>query len=173
MGLRYGHAPVGRTTFLDRFFELYEDWLARTEREHSRDTFRRWLLEEYRGGHCQSVIETAIPLQTAWRINDPISYRVTVRNPGSTPWQFKPTRTAGVHLGFMLWDSAGKSVTSGRAGFMEKTVVPGQAVTVTVVVPPVKKAGRYHLLIDMVEEGHCWFYQTGSEPYEEEIDVRN
>ena len=173
MSLRYGHAPIGRTTSLDRFFELYEAWLTQTGCEHSRDTFRRWLLEEYRGGQCQSVIKAATPLQSVWRTNDPISYRVTVRNTTSVPWQFKPTRTAGMHLGFMLWDSAGKAVTSGRAGLMEKTVAPGESLTVTVVVPPVKAAGRYHLLIDMIEEGHCWFYQTGSEPYEEEIDVRN
>lgn len=173
MSLRFGHAPIGRTTILDRFFDLYETWLADTEREHGRDTIRRWLLEEYRGGQCQSVIEEATPLQPRWRIHDPISYRVRIRNTSATPWQFKPTRTAGMHLGFMLWDSTGKAVTSGRAGLMEKTVALGETATVTVVVPPLKSAGRYHLLIDMIEEGHCWFYQTGSEPYEEELDVGN
>jgi protein tyrosine phosphatase (PTP) superfamily phosphohydrolase (DUF442 family) len=172
MSLRYGHAPIGRTTFLDRFFELYEAWLADSDREHSSETFRHWLLEEYRGGHCRSVIEAATSLQPHWRVGEPISYHVRVRNSSDAPWQFKPTRTAGMHLGFMLWDDAGKAVTTGRAGFMEKTVAPGEAVTVTVVVPPLKDAGRYHLLIDMIEEGHCWFYQTGSEPYEEELDVR-
>lgn len=173
MSLRFGHAPIGRTTVLDRFFELYESWLAQSSREHSRDLFRQWLLEEYRGGQCQSVIEEATPLQPRWRINHPIGYRVRVRNTSATAWQFKPTRTAGMHLGFMLWDSTGKAVTSGRAGLMTKAVAPGETVAVTVVIPPIKAAGRYHLLIDMIEEGHCWFYQTGSEPFEEDIDVGN
>jgi hypothetical protein len=31
--------------------------------------------------------------------------------------------------------------------------------------------GHYRLVIDLIEEGHCWFHQTGSEPWEEELDL--
>ena len=118
------------------------------------------------------MIEAVKPLTSAWHVGAPISFRVTVRNPSSLPWHFKPTRTAGMHLGFQLWDAAGQSVATGRAGMFEKIVPPGESIDITLVAPPVTKAGRYRLMIDMVEEGHCWFFQTGSEPWEEEIDVR-
>jgi hypothetical protein len=26
--------------------------------------------------------------------------------------------------------------------------------------------------VDMIEEGHCWFHQTGSEPWQEEMTIR-
>ncbi len=173
LGMRYGHAPVGHPTILDCFFDRYEDWLKQSGREHDAAAFRHWLLEEYRGGQCQGVIEEATPLQTAWRVGDPISFRVRVHNTSQEPWQFKPTRTAGMHLGFQLWDSAGRAVAGGRAGLFERTVLPGERLTVTLVAPPVKTAGRYRLMVDMVEENHCWFFQTGSEPWEEAIDVRD
>jgi hypothetical protein len=31
--------------------------------------------------------------------------------------------------------------------------------------------GRYRLLVDMVDEQQSWFFQVGSEPLEEELDV--
>jgi hypothetical protein len=40
------------------------------------------------------------------------------------------------------------------------------------IVPPMQKAGEYRLQVDMIEEGHCWFHQTGSELWEEEILIR-
>lgn len=171
MSLRYGHAPIGRTTILDRFFDLYEAWLNHEHRGHDSAAFRHWLLQEYRGGHCQSLIEKVTPLQATWRVDDPIGFRVRVHNISDAPWNFKPTSTAGMHLGFQIWDHAGKSVAVGRGGLFERTVQPGDHLEITLVAPPMKQAGTYRLMIDMIEEGHCWFYQTGSEPWEEAIHV--
>jgi protein tyrosine phosphatase (PTP) superfamily phosphohydrolase (DUF442 family) len=172
LSFRYGHAPVGRSTVLDRFFEAYEKWLKRSARDHSPAALRQWLLEEYRGGLCQAVFEDVAPLQTSIRVGDPISWRLHIRNTSPQAWQFKPTRTAGIHLGFYLWDADGRFISAGRGAMLDKTVAPGDAITLTLVLPPVKTPGRYRVLIDLIEEGHCWFFQTGSEPYEEEIDVR-
>ena len=47
---------------------------------------------------------------------------------------------------------------------------PGQLYVATLVVP-LPGPGRYRLIADVVEEGHCWFYQMGSEPWEEELVV--
>jgi hypothetical protein len=40
-----------------------------------------------------------------------------------------------------------------------------------IAIPPIHEPGRYRLLIDMVDELHCWFHQTGSDPLEQEIEV--
>ena len=172
LSMRYGHAPIGHPTILDRFFDAYEAWLRDAGRRHDRDAFRHWLLEEYRGGQWQCAIEEVVPLQATWRVGDPIGFRVCALNASPEPWRFRPTRTAGMHLGFQLWDSQGQAVAAGRAGLLDKVVPPGELVTVTLVIPPVTSAGRYRLMIDMVDENHCWFYQTGSEPWEGVIDVR-
>src|SRR5262245_36796367 len=172
LGMCYGHAPFGNPAILDRFFDGYEAWLESSGRSHDRKTFRHWLLEEYRGGQCQAVIEEVAPLEAAWRVGDPISFRVRVHNASPAPWLFKPTRTAGMHLGFQLWDKQCQGVAAGRAGLFDTTVPAGERLTLKLVIPPVAQAGRFRLMIDMVEENHCWFFQTGSEPWEGVIDVR-
>ncbi len=173
LSLRYAHAPVGRSTILDSFFDLYEAWLQREGRIHDRAALRHWLLDVYQGGACQSVIDEVTPLQKEMRVGEPLAWRVRVRNTSAETWHFKPTRTAGVHLAYYLWNEEGKSAGTGRAGMFDKAVASGESLTVTLVVPSLKTAGRYRLLIDMIEEGHCWFFQTGSQPYEEELDVRD
>ena len=60
-------------------------------------------------------------------------------------------------------------VAEGRAGLMDRRVAPGDSVAVTLVIAPLPRSGKFRLLVDMVEEQHCWFYQAGSEPYEEEL----
>jgi hypothetical protein len=54
---------------------------------------------------------------------------------------------------------------------MEKDVEPGESVDLTLVVPPLRNPGRYRMLVDMVDESHCWFHQAGNEPLETELDV--
>jgi protein tyrosine phosphatase (PTP) superfamily phosphohydrolase (DUF442 family) len=172
LGLRYGHVFVGKTTVLDRFFDLYEDWLAETYQEHAGEYFRQWVLHEYQGGWCNGRVEAMVPLEEEAKVGLPIGYRVTVRNLGKTTWQFKPTATAGMHLFFQVWDEEGRGAAVGRAGMKEATVGPGESIDLTLVIPPLARAGRYRLLVDMIEEYHCWFFQVGAEPWEEELDVR-
>src|SRR5262245_29801866 len=44
LGCRFGHLAVGRPAQLDRFLDLYEDWLQASARVHSADAFRHWAL---------------------------------------------------------------------------------------------------------------------------------
>src|SRR5262249_52988603 len=46
--LLHGHLRWGRPGHIDRFFDLYDDWLAAQKQAHSRPVFRRWLA----GGYC-------------------------------------------------------------------------------------------------------------------------
>ncbi len=63
------------------------------------------------------------------------------------------------------------SFFEGRGGLFDKTVPPGQEIELLAVVPPLP-IGRYRLRLDLIEEGHAWFYQLGQEPIEQELIIR-
>jgi protein tyrosine/serine phosphatase len=48
MSLHYGHAPIGRPAVLDRFLDMYQDWLQTRDLTHSADRLRWWVRHEYR-----------------------------------------------------------------------------------------------------------------------------
>ena len=170
LGLWYGHVALGGTRVLDQFFDLYEEWLKKDQLAHNRATFRHWLLDEYSGGWCSAKFEEFAPLQATAHIGTPIGFRVRVRNTGTQDWRLSANSQVGNHLAYQVWDGP-RLLAEGRAGLLEKRVRPGATLTVTLVVKPLKKTGRFRLLVDMAEEQHCWFYQTGSEPHEEELVV--
>jgi hypothetical protein len=58
-----------------------------------------------------------------------------------------------------------------KSGFRDEIVRPNETTQFTVALPPFGKLGRYRLLLDMVDEQQCWFYQTGSQPLELELIV--
>jgi protein tyrosine phosphatase (PTP) superfamily phosphohydrolase (DUF442 family) len=169
LGLRYAHVPIGMTWRLDAVFDLYEQWLSATGQDHSPSAFRHWVAEEYRGGWCQAKIEKVERLGPA-RAGQPLGYRLHVRNIGPTTWHVVPGGAAGIHVACKLTDTKGFDVYEGRGGLMATEVAPGE-VWQAVAVLPLPRPGRYRLLLDLVEEGHCWFFQTGSEPWEEELVV--
>jgi protein tyrosine/serine phosphatase len=172
LSMRYGHMPIGKTTMLDRFMKLYADWLEETGQTHSPERFRHWILEEYNGGWCDARFEKVERLFTIPRADEPLHYRVVVRNTSSAAWRFQPTKTAGHHVTFKILNEAQLMTYEGRAGMFERTVAPGESVEVMLIVPPLRRVGTHRLMIDMIEEGHCWFHQTGSELWEEEIVIR-
>jgi protein tyrosine phosphatase (PTP) superfamily phosphohydrolase (DUF442 family) len=169
LGLRYGHVPFGQTARLDAVFDLYEAWLAARGEMHSPSAFRLWVAAGYGGGWLQSRIESVERLGAA-RAGKPLGYRVRIRNVGTASWRIRPSRAAGLHLGCRLSDERGFDVFEGRGGMIEADLAPGEVYEATLVIPPTT-AGRYRLLLDLVEEGHCWSYQVGSEPWEEELLV--
>jgi undecaprenyl-diphosphatase len=171
LSLRFGHLPIGRTTMLDRFLDLYADRLRAADEEHTTARFRHWVLEEYRGGWCEAHFEKVERLFQEARVGEQMSYRVTVRNTGNATWQFHPLKTAGYHVVFKVTSDM-DVIHEGRAGMLDARVPSGEKIQVMMIVPPILKKGRYRLIVDMIEEGHCWFHQTGSELWEEELVIR-
>jgi protein tyrosine phosphatase (PTP) superfamily phosphohydrolase (DUF442 family) len=172
LSLRYGHAPIGKTTTLDRFMNLYADWLSQTRQSHSAKVFRHWLIEEYRGGWCDAHFEKVERVAGEPKRGMHMQYRVVVKNTGPTDWQFRPMRTAGHHVTFKIVNDRHFIVHEGRAGMFDKLVRPGETIEVLLIVPPLREKGHYALMVDMIEEGHCWFHQTGSEMWQEEFEIR-
>jgi protein tyrosine phosphatase (PTP) superfamily phosphohydrolase (DUF442 family) len=172
LSLRYGHLPVGKTTMLDRFLGLYAQWLTRTQQAHAPAHFRHWVLHEYRGGVCDARFEKVERLNGAPRLGQPLHYRVMVHNTSNAAWQFRPLKTAGFHVTFKILNADQQMIQEGRAGFLDALVPPGEKIEVALIVPPLPGPGTYRLFVDMIEEGHCWFHQTGSEAWQEEIVIR-
>jgi hypothetical protein len=170
LSLRYGHVALGRPSNLDRFFDLYEEWLRGQGVAHSRDTFRRWVEHDYCPGEYRARLEP-LDMPRAVRAGEPFGATVRFHNTSVKTWHFRPEMTAGVHAWFIVSDARADVVAQGLAGLFDAEVVPGASIDVTVPVPALHRAGRYTLFVDMILEGNQ-FVQAGSEPLEWEFEVR-
>jgi hypothetical protein len=170
LSVRYGHLSFGKNGQLNAFFAMYEQWLRDQQRSHSKDSFRHWVLEEYQGagGYRMERVER---VSGPPRVGQPIVYKLRLRNTGCDTWHFHPHSVAGMHVGYRVWDPNDKEAVCGRAGLLEADVFAGQTIEVTVVVPPLRHPGRHRLMIDLAKGYYFWFFQTGSEPLEEDLDV--
>jgi hypothetical protein len=171
LGLRYGHLALGRPAELDRFFDLYADWLKGHNLDHNATQFRHWALHEYTAGAICGKLEW-LESPRRPRLGEPFVVRLRAHNTSSLSWRMNPSLTAGIHICYMVWDDKGAQVAGGRAGLFDAEVAPGEAVDVTVPLPGLSRPGRYRLFVDLIDERRCMFFQTGSEPLEEEFLVR-
>jgi hypothetical protein len=170
LGLRYGHLALGRTGQLNRFLDLYEEWLGRQGREHTPAAFRLWVGGGYCPAECRCAIELLTPLEHI-RAGRPFGLDVRIRNTSLGPWQLRRGTNAGFHAVYSLFQFGVGSHGPWRAGLYDAEVPPGAAVDLTLVLPALQP-GRYRLVVDMTDEQHCWFMQAGSEPLEQEFEVR-
>jgi hypothetical protein len=171
LGLCYGHLAVGRPANLDWFLDLYAGWLRRQGLEHSPAAFRRWVGEDYCPGPCRCTLEWIDPPEPLPR-GRPVARRMRVHNTSTEMWHLSPDTGAGIHLTFTVNDEHLNYRYVGRAGLFRADVPPGGSIDLTLALPTLNRPGRYHLLADMIDEQQCNFYQTGSEPLDQELEVR-
>lgn len=172
LGPRYGHVPAGNAGWLDQFLDLYVQWLAARNQSHTPTAFRQWLELADCPGRNRCAI-TMLEAPALLRRGEPAVYRVRIRNTGLETWRLLPDSNAGHHCVFVVTSENTAPVASGRFGRYESAVGPGESVDIRLVVPPLGKSGRYRLLVDMADERHCWFHQTGGEPLETELHVHD
>jgi protein tyrosine phosphatase (PTP) superfamily phosphohydrolase (DUF442 family) len=172
LGLRYGHVALRRPAFLDTFLDQYEAWLSQQAQDHSQTVFRQWLRREYIPAGYRGTIE-ALDLPAWVPVGKPVALRFRVQNTGTSSWPLRRAKTAGLHLAYVLEDAAGTPLTTDRTGLRDQVVLPGQSIELIVPLPRLKAAGRYRLLVDMVDEQHLWFFQTGSDLWEWEFEARD
>jgi hypothetical protein len=169
LALRYGHVALGRTVYMSRFIDLYEEWLAKQELPHSRAAFRRWVEKEYCPGPDRAEIELA-DLPSWLPLGQPWSVRVRLHNTSVKTWHFRPGGTAGLHCGYILTDAQGNLIVRSKAGLFNAEVPPGESIELTLALPSVAAAGTYYLMADMLDEQQqSWFYQHGSKPLVHEL----
>jgi hypothetical protein len=170
LGVRYGHFRFDRGAYLDRFLTEYQEWLAAEGIDHSPARFRRWVMEE----PCPNGYDCSfhwLQLPERLSVGSPAELRVRLHNTGHRLWRFCPETNAGYHVVFAVRDQQNAVIASGRAGLFDAQVPPGSSIDLRLVLPSLKRAGRYRLFVDMWEEQHCWFSQVGSEPTELELKV--
>jgi protein tyrosine phosphatase (PTP) superfamily phosphohydrolase (DUF442 family) len=170
LGLRYGHLAVDRPAYLDRFLDHYEEWLSAGGQQHSASRLREWIATDSFPGECRCTFES-LEAPRKLHVGEVPRIRVRARNTGLNSWHFMPANTAGYHMVFLVKDEEQRWLDSGRAGLLDADVGPGQSIDVTLAVPAFKRAGHYRVMVDMLDEQQCWFYQVGTEPLELELDV--
>jgi protein tyrosine phosphatase (PTP) superfamily phosphohydrolase (DUF442 family) len=174
---RYGHFEFGRTAALDRFFELYEDWLSGDA--HTPARFRDWVLNHYSPGPARSELAWLDSVPNPVPRDKPFSLRVRATNRSSQAWEFKPGNYAGIHLGYVVAGESLVPVHRGQAGLLRATVKPGESIDLTVVVPPLKAPGRYALVAELHDATQAGvpiransFVQFGDESLMAEVIVK-
>lgn len=173
LGLRYGHVSIGRTGNLDRFFDLYSQWLARRGQEHTPGLFRQWAATDYTAGECRARLEWLDPPSQPLRVTvgKPFAVRVRCTNASSGMWRLHRGSNVGIHGCAVVNQEGGQPVAMTKAGLFDREVAPGQAVDLTFAFEPIWKTGVYRLFVDMIDERQGFFYQEGSEPLERELAV--
>jgi protein tyrosine phosphatase (PTP) superfamily phosphohydrolase (DUF442 family) len=170
MSIRFGHVALGRPANLDRFLELYAEWLCDEKREHSPAAFREWLAADTCPGDDRCRLELLDFPGRAYT-GEPIGIHVRSHNIGRKPWHLRPGVTAGTHLCYFVFDPDDHLVAAGRSGLFDADVAPGESIDLTVALAPLTQPGRYRVRIDMVEEAHGFFFQIGGEFVERELTV--
>jgi hypothetical protein len=173
LGPLHGHVTLGRTGNIDRFFDLYAEWLASRDLEHSPAHFRHWATREYCPGECRATIEVLEPAGLPLRLprDRPAAVRVRCTNVAVHPWVMRPESFAGVHARFLLYDANDGQVASGLAGLFHAVVPAGGSVDLTLALPRVRTPGRYLLRIDLEDGQGSSFYQFGAGPLFVEVEV--
>jgi hypothetical protein len=173
LGPRFGHLPLGRTANIDRFFDLYEEWLTAQGRTHSSAVFRRWIEQDYCPGECRCRLELLDRPEQPLRLprHRPAALRVRCHNTSIKPWRLHPSGSSGIHLNFMLLNAKDQRIAEGKAGLFYASVPPGEFIDLTVALPGLGESGQYELRLDMEDAQHAYFLQTGSQPLFRTVEV--
>jgi protein tyrosine phosphatase (PTP) superfamily phosphohydrolase (DUF442 family) len=170
LSIRFGHVRLGQTRYMDQFFDLYAEWLAEQGEKHSPAAFRHWLERDYCPGVCRAAIEP-LDLPRCVPADRPWLARVRAHNCSVRTWPLRPGKSAGVHLGYQVLDRNGRTIHEGRGGLFHADVPRGQSIDLTVAMPPLKEPGWYGVMLDMIDEQQCWFFQAGSPTLQWQVEV--
>jgi MoaA/NifB/PqqE/SkfB family radical SAM enzyme len=85
---------------------------------------------------------------------------VAVRHRGILPW----SGPRPVRMGIRLLDSDGRALGELRGVTIPAGVAPGEELVLFAELDLPGEPGAYHLMLDLVEEGVCWFSERGSTP---------
>ncbi len=169
-GMRYAHLPFLSTACMDRFFEMYEEWLKKNSLTHAPEQFRRWALQEYRADPAPARIELIDPIP-AIAPGEALTLHVRAHNLSNETWHFHTGGLTGIHLRYLVFDSNNKLIGLFRTGRVEECVPPGGSIDLPAPLPPFSNAGRCRVVVDLSDK-QLSFVQLGSDLLELEIVVQ-
>jgi protein tyrosine phosphatase (PTP) superfamily phosphohydrolase (DUF442 family) len=169
-GIRYAHVPFLSTVSMDRFFDMYEEWLKTNSLAHAPEQFRRWALQEYRADPAPARIELIDPVP-AIAPGEALTLHVRAHNLSNEAWHFHTGGLTGIHLRYLVFDSSNRLIGLYRTGRVEACVPPGGSIDLPAPLPPFARAGRCRVTIDLSDK-QLSFCQLGSDLLELEIVVR-
>jgi protein tyrosine phosphatase (PTP) superfamily phosphohydrolase (DUF442 family) len=170
--LRFGHAALHTAACIDEFFDLYVQWLKSNGVEHSSARFRHWATKEYCPGAGRADLTWIQAPPAIIEVGKPIVFKVRATNTSRKPWNFTAGTRFGIHAAYIIADSQNAEAYSGKAGFIDATVAPGEHIDLEIPVPATMKAGRYQITVDLAERGAS-FTQYGSEPLTHDWEARD
>jgi hypothetical protein len=175
LGPGTGHLPVGRTRFIDRFFDLYEQWLTSNSLAHSPAVFRRWVSDHYcpDGGRAEfAIVDPPLPpgAVLARKARQPSVLTVRCRNTSVRPWQMHTGPNAGIHLVWYLVDEKERWLRLDRAGLLDLQVNPGEHVDLRIPLPALPH-GRFQLRVDLFDAHQGSFLQLGNDLLLVDVEV--
>jgi protein tyrosine phosphatase (PTP) superfamily phosphohydrolase (DUF442 family) len=166
---RYAHFAVLETANMDRFFDMYENWLNENKLTHSPERFRSWAFNDYRPDPAPARIEVigkvpTIPVDTSG------SFMIRATNLSRSTWEFKTGTFTAIHVRAVVENREGKVIHICRAGLFEARVAPGESIDIPITLPPLHQEGHHRVIVDLVDR-NINFCQLGSEWLEVEVPV--
>jgi hypothetical protein len=167
LGPGTGHLRVGRTRFIDRFFDLYGDWLAKHLVDHSPPVFRQWASDHYcpDGGRAEfAVVDPPLPpgKVLARKARQSSVLTIRCRNTSISPWRMQTGPNAGIHLVWYLVDEKERWLRLDRAGLLDRQVNPGEHIDLRIPLPALPP-GRFQLRVDLFDAQQGSFLQLGND----------
>ncbi|MCG3177826.1 MAG: hypothetical protein BIFFINMI_00146 [Phycisphaerae bacterium] len=168
----YGHLPVGKATAMNRFFELYEKYLADSGQAHSRETFLKWTREVYVPDGFRARVELLSAPQRV-SVGEKIPLRVRLTNLSHDAWHF----TGNPETGTVLWVQKYLQLPLPRPAWCFSTpadqqVEPGQSVEMSAELPGYALPGTYRYRLDLYRPQHDdLFARYGSRQLDATVQV--
>jgi protein tyrosine phosphatase (PTP) superfamily phosphohydrolase (DUF442 family) len=172
LSFRFGYVPYNGTENIQKFVDLYEEWLHAQELVHSPELFHYWVNEQYCPGACRARLELSPdePIANALPANRATSLVLRIHNDSIRMWRFRPGTWQGVHARYQITAANGAVMFQERAGQFDATVSPGEHIDLTIGIPELSP-GKYTLFIDMVDVDQNSFSQFGMEPIFRELNI--
>ena len=173
----YGHFPVGRTVAMDDFLNRYETWL--NGKPHAPLLFREFALNYYRPGPASATLAWQQPPPKQTSKDQSFVAKLLATNTSREDWEFRPGNYAGIYLLYKVVPNLNQESYRGQAGLFTKTVHPGESIVLSLPVPPLKVAGNYTIVAELIDARQAGvsirtssFVKFGSEPILAQVAVQ-
>ena len=166
LSICYGYVPLNGTENMDRFLNLYAEWLQSIDCVHSPDLFRHWATIRYCPGACSGQIVSMgdFPADARLTAHQAHRLRLIARNTSVRTWHLRTGTMQGIYARYSVVAESGATVFAERAGLFDAVVLPGESVALTLAIPALPP-GQYVLQAELCEGEANSFTQFGVEPF--------